>query len=233
MISAQVSSAPTELARELLREPDALAGWLVLGDALAQADDPAGELILTCTRRPTGVMPQSWAAMATSARRLRALVVDAALLEPLFAHAARPEPQLLAFEGGGARPVVYEATHQGQRLRLTYERGVLSLAGAGREAAWTIGGPDDDEWDPATTNVYLSLLSGGLRQGTLATLELPARDALARHPELVARIHPRLPVPICAREHAHEEACRGERTMEAWAADPWRWLVRRFAASPD
>jgi hypothetical protein len=202
--------------------PDDDATWLVLGDALHEAGDPAGELIMLESRRYHATSDE----VTTIDQRLAVLgeiVPDAELLADLF----RPPDPILPFIGGGHDPVRYDLQHKGVRHQVIYSRGQLEVRSDDERREWQLGGTLDGTWSPEETNVYLLLISAGIDEIGFDAIAIPQKTDVGSHPFYRRGLLPRLPVPRCRTDHVHTARCESDRAMPAYAEPRWRWLIRR------
>ena len=209
----------------LLLAPDDDATWLVLGDALHEAGDPAGELIMLESRR-YHANPDDLLTVDQRLAVLGDIVPDAHLLTDLF----RPPDPILPFIGGGHDPVRYDLLHKGQRHQVIYSRGTLEVRTGEDRREWSLGGSLDGSWTPEETNVYLLLISAAVDEIGFDAIAIPQKASVASHPFYRRGLLPRMPVPNCRTDHAHTARCESDRAMPAYAEPRWRWLARRVAS---
>jgi len=129
------------------------------------------------------------------------------------------EPEMLPFSAVTTCPVQYHLTLGGWEFYILYRSGWLIVYGAQKAVlALTddelllervIGDSLDGNWNARETNVYLTILSGAIRDGTLRTVGLPHKANVAQHPAYALGPLPMYPVGVtCGRHGAVPEPGR-------------------------
>jgi hypothetical protein len=178
----------------------ASADELVLADRLLEAGDERGELILV--RHRLSLEGPS------EALDLRHLELFHRYGDSWLLPGGDPDADILpADEGGGAFPVQYHLFHGADNYYVRYRHHGLSVErnDEGVELLETdLDLVSSGEWTPEETNVFLWLLSEGIRAGDLAAVRFPTAQELPRHPRYRLGPNPRYVTPlgtIAVRDH--------------------------------